>query len=420
MNTIPVLCADCRSVGSISLARLAALEPACCDSCGSANIDAVEDTEAVQASLRAQAGDPVIGQCPHCHKDRYNVGTGHCHECGFTKGASVDFGEDMAGQAGRGFLAYLLEWLRGGHSKDTIPKWFPKSYLTPEEIQTGRWSTGGGEPNYAFGSKTAEKAPTAPEGWDGAAPEACDHFEPGGPDGDDSSVCKNCWWAIGAHSVQAGGPTGHGGFGPTASKQPPISIRAFITDVNDIPVENPDVLSEPKPTMVNDQMRCSNCFHEWRISTIDPAQPVPLCPNCGSTATTPAGANGVAAVASRWRVSHGGTTIIVDDDEVARYRRAPYVVEPVDEDDDSKVAHKITEVTVGILATNPGMNFEAAKALATQTVRSYPKMVRSAAPLANDTVFRCKVCGEDYRLGDGSNHDHEPGEPVHPRKAVRA
>lgn len=57
---------------------------------------------------------------------------------------------------------------------------------------------------------TASSAPTAPEGWDGAAPEPCDSYE---SDPDEPGTCKNCWWARGAHSVEAGGPDGHGGFG---------------------------------------------------------------------------------------------------------------------------------------------------------------------------------------------------------------
>lgn len=56
-------------------------------------------------------------------------------------------------------------------------------------------------------------APTSPPGWDGAAPIPCNHFEADFGEGD-FGICKNCWWARGAHSSAAGGPTGHGGFGP--------------------------------------------------------------------------------------------------------------------------------------------------------------------------------------------------------------
>lgn len=54
---------------------------------------------------------------------------------------------------------------------------------------------------------SADSAPTAPAGWDGAAPVACDQYV---DDPERPGTCAQCWWTVGSHSPAAGGPTGHG------------------------------------------------------------------------------------------------------------------------------------------------------------------------------------------------------------------
>lgn len=62
---------------------------------------------------------------------------------------------------------------------------------------------------------------------------------------------------------------------------------------------------------------------------------------------------------------------------VARLREAErsFMAPPPDRYGHPRVAAKIAEITEGLLATNPGMNREAARSLAEQTVQQYPAMV---------------------------------------------
>jgi hypothetical protein len=60
-----------------------------------------------------------------------------------TKTAADEF------DANGGFFKALMQWLRG-HDRDTIPSWFPKRLLLPEEIATRRWIESG--PAWAGGT----------------------------------------------------------------------------------------------------------------------------------------------------------------------------------------------------------------------------------------------------------------------------
>lgn len=60
------------------------------------------------------------------------------------------------------------------------------------------------------------------DAWKADDPEAsdpmpCDQFVQAGEAGGQVNTCAVCGWAIGAHSVEAGGPDGHGGFGPATA-----------------------------------------------------------------------------------------------------------------------------------------------------------------------------------------------------------
>lgn len=68
------------------------------------------------------------------------------------------------------------------------------------------WCAGSGKEN---GRRSAAK--TAAE--DEAADKACEHYE---ESAEIPKTCKNCWWAYGAHSAKAGGPSGVGAMPTTA------------------------------------------------------------------------------------------------------------------------------------------------------------------------------------------------------------
>lgn len=97
---------------------------------------------------------------------------------------------------------------------------------------------------------------------------------------------------------------------------------------NDVPM---DLVDPEGDHVVGEVFRCSSCLGTFRHTVADPAEPLPACPNCGSTATSVAGAT-------------------------------------------STHQAKVAEVAAGVLHTNPGMAYDAAYRLAEETVRRYPRM----------------------------------------------
>lgn len=105
-------------------------------------------------------------------------------------------------------------------------------------------------------------------------------------------------------------------------------------------VKDPAAIAMDPASEVNQETaRCAFCLQTYAYRSADPTEPVPACPHCGSTATTPAGAAG---------------------DHTARLLRT---------------ASKIEEIALSVLASNPGMSDREAVTIANETVRRYPRVV---------------------------------------------
>lgn len=138
-----------------------------------------------------------------------------------------------------------------------------------------------------------------------------------------------------------------GTFGADGTAQ----IGTASARVADLDVDMPmDILDAARP--VTETVRCSSCLTEFEHTATDPADPLPACPQCGSTATSVAGATDTTTArhARLMRtLGHSGA------------RTSPEA--------------KVAEITAGILHTNPGMTHEAAYALAAKTVQQFPQVV---------------------------------------------
>lgn len=99
------------------------------------------------------------------------------------------------------------------------------------------------------------------------------------------------------------------------------------------------IAMDPASEVNNETARCAFCLQTYAYRSADPTEPVPACPHCGSTATTPAGAAG------------GYTALLV------------------------RTAAKIEEIAISVKASNPGMSDSQAVSIANETVRRYPKVV---------------------------------------------
>lgn len=101
-----------------------------------------------------------------------------------------------------------------------------------------------------------------------------------------------------------------------------------------------DVVSDPAANLLGDvdavteKVTCSTCFTDHTVTAVDPAQPMPACPNCGAKTLSPAGST----LASRKRA-------------------------------------KVAEIMRGIRETNPGMESREAMRVAKQTIRRFPQMI---------------------------------------------
>lgn len=135
--------------------------------------------------------------------------------------------------------------------------------------------------------------------------------------------------------------------------------------------------------VVEHNMRCSFCFTNFTVKAVDPAQPPPTCPSCGSPVVTAAGAT-----------------------------KPPRLTQPV-------IASKVDQIASGILSTNPGMTREAALRLASETVRRYPKV---ALGWENEPSV-CSICGKALTPGttwvaEGEGAVSKACSPEHAAQAV--
>ena len=106
-----------------------------------------------------------------------------------------------------------------------------------------------------------------------------------------------------------------------------------------LPAEPAAIAMEPASEVNQETARCAFCMKTFAYRSADPTEPVPACPHCGATATTPAGAAGM----------HTASIL--------------------------RTASKIEEIARSVLSTNPGMTPREAVTIANETVRRYPKVV---------------------------------------------
>ena len=108
----------------------------------------------------------------------------------------------------------------------------------------------------------------------------------------------------------------------------------------------PDMRELHDPQSTTQQVRCSSCFNVFNTQTSGVSAPLPPCPNCGSMATSVAGATNTHIVGS-----------MADAQAIAM-----------------RLGHKLAEIVDGVGATNPGMDVVARRQLALETLARFPKM----------------------------------------------
>ncbi len=161
---------------------------------------------------------------------------------------------------------------------------------------------------------------------------------------------------------------------------------------------------------VKENFRCASCLIEFTGIATDPAQPIPPCPNCGSVATSAAG-----AVQSPTRaVGSSPHRCTATDDGGARCSKA---ADHISGHSFPKTG-KIEAITAGILSTNPGMTRESALRLATETVRRYPKVALGL----DDQPKRCTICqtvlADDHWTAESTGMMARACSPEHAEEAA--
>jgi DNA-directed RNA polymerase subunit RPC12/RpoP len=128
--------------------------------------------------------------------------------------------------------------------------------------------------------------------------------------------------------------------------------------------------------VVSQTARCSNCFTEFQVSATDPAQPMPNCPECGSSAVSAAGATNTHATGSKTAVA--GNWVIIGRDDRGYVAIGPYT----DSNETWEAAARLGQTWYPVILQPPG---------------SYRFSSLTAEAEAQPTPMQCNECGRSFK-----------------------
>jgi hypothetical protein len=319
---IPVICRTCGQTGQVASSRLAVT--AC--PCGSRDLD-LRDHEAALKEPREK--EPVGKQ------------------------ASDDFG---GGGGFFGLLGNMLLWLRGSADKSRIPPWFPRKWLTPQEVASGRWiESGGGLLGGTLGAKEA------------AATQVWVRFMP--------PVAADPWTylhgELGSVAIDHLDPVA-GGYWEGVLNVPPERVNDVANLLNGHVVGHDPMQMAAHQTAARESSRIHGAWGIFRTSDHTPVY-----------GPTTKDAVEMAFASGRYQAGDYFAATMPDPGAPEPVGTNPFA--DVEVKNSSPYQAKIAEIEVGLVAANPGMDLEAVHHLATETVRRYPRMVK-------DAVAQCTYC----------------------------